>query len=87
MSLYTKSLIYVSPFWLILLLLFLLQSPFGALVYFAMPGLMISAMISGNVHDYSLAIALLANIFIYYLLVLSVLYFRRERAKRKATLL
>lgn len=87
MSLYTKSLIYVSPFWLILLLLFLLQSPFGALVYFAMPGLMISAMISGNVHYHSMPLVLIANILIDYLLVLSVLYFRRERAKRKTILL
>ena len=77
MRLYAKSLIYVSPFWIILVLLSWLQDPLGILVFFAIPGVLVSIVLSGNIHDYSWMVATIANFIIYYFAVLFVLYIRQ----------
>ncbi len=87
MTIFYKALFFVSPLWLISFLFFLETVDIGILVFLALPGIFVSMIISGNVHYHSMPLVLIANILIDYLLVLSVLYFRRERAKRKTILL
>ncbi len=83
MTIFFKALVFVSPLWLISFLFYLETVDIGILVFLALPGIFVSMMISGNVHYQSMPLVLIANIIIYYLLVLSILYICRRRARMK----
>lgn len=81
MNIYKKSLLCVVPIWLVLILIYFLP-PCGAFIgiisYFVLPGIVISAMIEGNIHDYNWTYVLIANLILYYFLVLLILYLWRK---------